>query len=48
MTISRVKKGGALLEIDPVDYDVRVKEAQAALETERTRLYEIQGQCEYR
>jgi membrane fusion protein (multidrug efflux system) len=36
-----VRKGDLLLEIDPADYEVRVKEAQASLETERTRLYQI-------
>jgi membrane fusion protein (multidrug efflux system) len=36
-----VKKDDLLLEIDPVDYDVKVKESQAALETERKRLLEI-------
>ena len=36
-----VKKNDPLIEIDPVDYDVRVKEAQANLETERTKLHQI-------
>ena len=36
-----VKKGDLLLEIDPADYDVRVKEAHAGLEMERERLAEI-------
>jgi membrane fusion protein (multidrug efflux system) len=38
-----VKKKDLLLEIDPMDYDVKVKEAQAGLETEKTRLSEIQN-----
>jgi membrane fusion protein (multidrug efflux system) len=33
-----VKKGGLILEIDPIDYEVKVKEAQAGLETEKTRI----------
>ena len=37
-----VKKSDPLLEIDPVDYDVRVKEAQAGLQVERARLSELQ------
>jgi len=37
-----LKKNGLLLEVDPRDYDVRVKEAQAALEAERRRLSQIQ------
>ena len=36
-----VKKDDLLLEIDPVDYEVKVKEAQAGLETERSKLLEI-------
>jgi len=36
-----VKKSDPLLEIDPVDYDVRVKEAQAGLQVERARLSEL-------
>ena len=36
-----VKKNDHLLEIDPVDYDVSVKEAQAGLETEKTKLLQI-------
>ncbi|BCB96741.1 RND transporter [Dissulfurispira thermophila] len=33
-----VKKGELLLEIDPVDYDVRVKEAAAILDAEKKKL----------
>jgi membrane fusion protein (multidrug efflux system) len=33
-----VKKGGLILEIDPIDYEVRVKETQAGLETEKAKL----------
>jgi len=39
-----VKKSDLLLEIDPTDYEVTVKEAQAGLETERAKLSEIQDQ----
>jgi len=39
----QVKKGGPILEIDPIDYDVRVNEARAGLETERARLNELQN-----
>jgi membrane fusion protein (multidrug efflux system) len=41
-----VKKNDPILEIDPVDYDVRVKEARAGLETERARLPEIQDRVD--
>lgn len=41
-----VKKGDLLLEIDPSDYEVKVKEAQAALEAERKRLDEIGSRIE--
>lgn len=41
-----VKKGNLLLEIDPLDYEVKIKEAQAALETEKTRLTEIREKVE--
>jgi membrane fusion protein (multidrug efflux system) len=33
-----VKKGGLLVEIDPPDYELKVKEAQAALESEKARV----------
>jgi len=36
-----IKKGDLLLEVDPIDYDVRVREAMAALDAERTRLSEL-------
>jgi membrane fusion protein (multidrug efflux system) len=36
-----VKKNDPLLDIDPVDYDVSMREAQAGLETERHKLYQI-------
>jgi len=36
-----VKKDDLLLDIAPDDYEVKVKEAQAGFETERTRLLEI-------
>jgi membrane fusion protein (multidrug efflux system) len=41
-----VKKGDLLLEIDPIDYEVKVKEARAALETERAKLSEIRDKVE--
>ena len=37
-----IKKGGLLLEIDPADYDVKVKEALSGLDAERARLLEIE------
>ena len=37
-----VKKNDPLLEIDPIDYDVRMKEAQAGLQVERARFSELQ------
>jgi membrane fusion protein (multidrug efflux system) len=37
-----VKKDELILEIDPVDYSVRVKEAQAGCQAERARLSELQ------
>jgi membrane fusion protein (multidrug efflux system) len=40
------KKGDPILEIDPTDYDVRVKEAQAGLETERAKLSEIRDRVD--
>ena len=36
-----VKKGDPLLELDPVDYDVKVKEASSVLSKERAKLVEI-------
>lgn len=41
-----VKKGDLLLEIDPADYEVKVKEAEAALEAERKKLNEISSRIE--
>jgi len=41
-----VKKGNPILEIDPIDYDVRVKEAQAGLETEIAKLSEIRDKVD--
>lgn len=41
-----VKKGDPILEIDPIDYDVRVKEAQAGLETEIAKLSEIRDKVD--
>jgi membrane fusion protein, multidrug efflux system len=42
----RVKKGDILVEIDPVDYEVSLKEAEASLEAERTKLSQLQDQVE--
>jgi membrane fusion protein (multidrug efflux system) len=41
-----VKKGDPLLELDPMDYDVRVQEAQAGLEAERAKLSEIRDKVD--
>jgi membrane fusion protein (multidrug efflux system) len=41
-----VKKGDLLLELDPADYDVKVKEAQSALDAERARLAETDAKIE--
>ncbi|PIV20214.1 MAG: HlyD family secretion protein [Deltaproteobacteria bacterium CG03_land_8_20_14_0_80_45_14] len=41
-----VKKGSPILEIDPIDYEVRVKEAQAGFETERAKLSEIRDKVD--
>jgi len=41
-----VKRKDLLLEIDPSDYEVRVKEAQAGLETERAKLSEIRDKVD--
>ena len=38
-----VKKGDPLVEIDPKDYEVRVNEAQAALEAEKARLVDAEA-----
>lgn len=37
-----VKKNDLLLEIDPIDYEVRVKEARAGFQAERARFSELQ------
>ncbi len=37
-----VKKNDLLLEIDPIDYEVRVKETRAGLQAERARFSELQ------
>ncbi len=44
----RVKKGDLLLEIDPVDYEVQVRKARYAVDTERERLREIDEGIESR
>ena len=41
-----VKKGEILLELDSVDYDVKVKEAQSALDAERAKLTETDAKIE--
>jgi membrane fusion protein (multidrug efflux system) len=41
-----VRKDEILLEIDPADYNVKLLEAQAGLEAEKTRLSEIQATIE--
>jgi len=41
-----VKKGELLLEIDPVDYDVKVKEASSKFRAERSKLLEIEAKIE--
>jgi membrane fusion protein (multidrug efflux system) len=41
-----VKMNDLMLEIDPADYEVRVKDARAGLETERERLSEIRHRVE--
>lgn len=38
-----VKKGDLLVEIDPVDYEVKVNEAQAALDAEKARLLDAES-----
>jgi membrane fusion protein, multidrug efflux system len=42
----QVKKGEILVEINPVDYEVSLRGAEASLEAERTRLSELQDQVE--
>lgn len=41
-----VEKGDLLLEIDPVDYDVRVKEVEASLDAEKRKLLEAEIKIE--
>ena len=41
-----VKKGDLLLEIDPADFDVKVKEATAGLDAEKNRLLETEKKIE--
>jgi len=41
-----VKKDDLILDIDPIDYDVRVKEARAGLETEIAKLAEIRDKVD--
>ncbi len=41
-----VKKGDLLLEIDPADFDVKVKEAAAGLDAEKNRLFEAEKKIE--
>lgn len=38
-----VKRNAVLLQIDPVDYEVNLKETEAVLETERRKLSQIRG-----
>jgi len=41
-----LKKGDVILEVDPKDYEVRVKEAKAALETEKAKIPEIRDKVD--
>ena len=41
-----VRKGDVILEIDPTDYEVRIKETRAGLETERAKLSEIRDRVD--
>ncbi len=41
-----IKKNDPIVEIDPADYDVRVKEARAGLEAEKEKLSEIRNQVD--
>jgi membrane fusion protein (multidrug efflux system) len=41
-----VKKGNLILEMDPMDYEVKVKETQAGLETEKAKLSEIRDRVD--
>lgn len=41
-----VKRGDVLVEIDEVDYDIKVKEASTSLDAEKTRLFEAQSRLD--
>jgi membrane fusion protein (multidrug efflux system) len=41
-----VRKGDVILEIDSMDYEVRIKETRAGLETERAKLSEIRDRVD--
>ena len=41
-----VKKGDILFELDPADYDVKAKEASAALNAEKAKLLEVEAKIE--
>lgn len=41
-----VKKGDLLIEIDPADYEIKVKEALSGLDAERAKLSEIEARIE--
>ena len=41
-----VRKSDVILEIDPTDYEVRIKETRAGLETERAKLSEIRDRVD--
>ncbi|HTG00686.1 MAG TPA: HlyD family secretion protein [Nitrospirota bacterium] len=41
-----VKKGDLLVEIDPIDYDVRLREAVSALDVEKAKLIESESRIE--
>ncbi|NLW35391.1 MAG: HlyD family secretion protein [Syntrophorhabdus aromaticivorans] len=41
-----VKKGDVLVEIDEVDYDIKVKEASTSLDAEKTRLFEARSRLD--
>lgn len=41
-----VKKGDLLIEIDPVDFDVKVKEASSKLDAEKAKFLEVEAKIE--
>lgn len=41
-----VKKGDLLMEIDPIDYEIKVREALSGLEAEQAKLSEIEARIE--